>query len=122
MVRRAVPVPGLPVDCHPPEAAGQLTGEPDVIETAALVGRRPIGRAIAPPRIDLLRLRTQVAHRVDPSGLLTQGLESLGFDRGVADDVEQLLVAPDVVLERSHIEIADEDRGRVPRLAASTPS
>ena len=41
---------------------------------------------------------------------LSRGHEFLALDRRVRDHLDHLFVAPDVVLERRHIEVADEDR------------
>ncbi len=64
-------------------------------------------RAIAPPGVELLVVRDVLAHQIDPAVIAAeQRVERLGLDRRVADDVEQLLVAPDVVLVRGDVEIA----------------
>ena len=47
-------------------------------------------------------------------------LEAFRLDRRVADHVEQLLVRPDVVLERRDVEIADQDGGAAAPHSART--
>ena len=48
-----------------------------------------------------------MAHQIGPAMVAgQQRVERLGLDRGVADDAEQLLVAPHVVLVRGDVEIA----------------
>ena len=81
-----------------------------MIEPAAAVGGRPVRGAIAPPRVELLRLRRELAHAVDPAAGVLRGGEFFAFDRGMRDHAQHLLVAPDIVLERRDVEIADQDR------------
>ena len=96
-----------PEDLGAIRAGGDVGGRPDVVEPAALVGGVPVLGAIAPPGIELLVVRDVLAHQVDPAdGRREQGVERLGLDRGVADHIEQLLVAPHVVLVRGDVEIA----------------
>src|SRR5689334_7215120 len=83
--------------------------QPDMVETAAAVARRPVAVAITPPRIEPLFRWYEMAHRVDkPAGLL-QRAEPGDFDRRMADDGQQLLVRPHVGLERLDVQIADSD-------------
>ena len=50
-----------------------------------------------------------LAHQIHPAmAAIEDGVERLGFDRGMADDLEQLLVAPDVVFMRGDVEIAGD--------------
>ena len=81
-----------------------------MIEPAAAVGLAPvIHRAIAPPGVELGRLRREHAHAVDPVAGVARKVEHLAFDRRVRDHLDHLLVAPYVVLERRHIEIAHQN-------------
>ena len=59
--------------------------------------------------------RSMRATSIQPPAFCARG-ELLAFDRRVRDDVQHLLVAPDVVLERRDVEIADQDGalGRAP--------
>ena len=93
----------------PETRSASASRAPDVVETAAAVGGAPVGGAIAPPRVELLRLRREPAHAVDPAAGAERGSEFLAFDRRVRDHPQHLLVAPDVVLARRDIEIADQD-------------
>ncbi len=73
------------------------------------VGHLPVLVAIAPPRIELLLGRHEMAHRVmEPRRHPRR--EPLGFRRRVADHVEQLLVAPHVMLQRRDIEVPHQHR------------
>src|SRR3984893_3856019 len=92
------------------DPVGECWRNPDMIEAAALVRGLPIGRAVAPPGVELGRLGHAHAHGVDPATGLLHADELLALDRRMRDDARQLLVAPDIVLERRHIEIADQDR------------
>src|SRR5665213_2314326 len=56
------------------------------------------------------RLRREHAHRVDPAAGIARGVELLAFDWRMRDHLQHLLVAPDVVLERRDVEIADQNR------------
>ena len=59
-------------------------------------------------------MRDVETHQVDPSGRLAHRLEARRLDRRVADDLQQLLMRPHVVLERRDVEVAHENRsGRV---------
>ncbi len=74
----------------------------------------PVLRAITPPGVELLLVRHAVAHQSRPSRRPCASPRVLGLDRRVADDVEQLLVRPDVVLQRRDVEVADQHRaGRI---------
>ena len=63
------PRPAARMLAHPQagDAVGERGRDPDVVEAAALVGGLPVGRAVAPPRVELGRLRHQHAHGVDPA-------------------------------------------------------
>src|SRR5579863_3249427 len=80
-----------------------------MVEATALIGVRPVGRAVAPPSIELLRFRYELSQRVDPVSRLLGSGQLLDLDWRVANDREQRLVAPYVVLERRDVEIADQD-------------
>src|SRR6185295_1938702 len=96
-------------DAHAGEPVCERRRNPDVVEPAALVGCLPIGRAIAPPSIELRWLRRVHAHGVDPAARVLNGDELLAFEWRVRDDAQHLLMTPDIVLERSDIEIADQN-------------
>ena len=91
------------------EAADQIRRHPDMVETAAAVARRPVAVAIAPPSVEPLLRRHEMAHRIDkPAGAL-QRAEPLDLDRRMADDGQELLVRPHIGFERRDVEIADRD-------------
>jgi ABC-type sugar transport system ATPase subunit len=74
------------------------------------VGGGPVGGAVAPPGVDLLRLRDRLAHQVDPAAGLAHRLE-ISVSTGVwLTTFSKLLVRPDVVFQRRDVEIADQDR------------
>ena len=73
----------------------------------------PVGRAVAPPGVEPLRRRMEMAAEIDPVVARLEPGQRLDLDRRVADDVEQLLVAPDVAFERRDVEVADHDRRAV---------
>jgi hypothetical protein len=53
----------------------------------------------------------ELAAKIDPVVALLQVRQRLDLDRRMADDVEQLLVAPHVAFERRDVEVADHDGG-----------
>ena len=73
------------------QAVGEVRRHPDVVEPAAAVAGLPVGGAIAPPGVDLLVHRHEVADGIDPAADLAHVLQPLGLDRRVADDREELL-------------------------------
>src|ERR1700722_6945541 len=94
-------------DMNARDTIGQHWRAPDVVEASAFVGGRPVRRTIAPPRVELRRLRRVLAHAVDPAARRSRGCYLLALDRRMRHDPPHLLVTPDIVLERRHIEIAD---------------
>jgi hypothetical protein len=52
----------------------------------------------------------EVTAKVDPAIARLELVQRCHLDRGMADDVKQRLVAPDVAFERGDVEIADQDR------------
>ena len=109
MIGRPFPSPRIARDREIADAVAERLRHPDVIEPAAAIRQRPVGGAIAPPGIDLLRLGNARAGDVDPVAARLHREQLFAFDRRVRDDVEQLLVRPDVVLVRRDVEVADED-------------
>ena len=99
----ALPAARLAQDLHGAADRGEIRREPDVIKPPALVGSVPVRRAIAPPAVDLLGLGAQVTHGIHQSGLLAQTLQRAGLQRRVADNIEELFVAPDIVLQRRDV-------------------
>ena len=63
--------------------AGRLRREvgrhPDVVEAAAAVVHRPVGRAVAPPGEELFLRRHEMAHQVDPAAGGAGALQALGL-------------------------------------------
>src|SRR5690606_2037938 len=101
------PAARRPDDFSTNAVRGNIAGRPDMVEPPATIGRFPILAAIAPPGIELLVVRQVLAHQISPAmTAIENGVEGLGLERGVADDLEQLLVAPDVILVRRDIEVA----------------
>src|SRR5258708_40040538 len=110
MVGRPPPAARLAYHLDAFQAAGEVWCHPDVVEAATAVGGLPIGGAVAPPGEQLLLDRHQMADRVDPAADAADRLQSIGLDRGVADDAEELLVRPDIGLVGRNVEVADQDR------------
>ena len=80
-----------------------------MVEPAAAVVLGPVGRAIAPPGEAALGGGHEAAADIDPAMRLLQRRQRFDFDRGVTDDTQQRLVAPDVAFQRRDIEVADDD-------------
>src|SRR5690349_6896154 len=99
MVRRLFPAARLFGYFDLADLTRQRRRRPDMVEPAALVRGLPIGRAIAPPGVELLRFRRKMPHRVEPVPDLLHGGELLALRRRMRHDADHLLVAPDVVLE-----------------------
>ncbi|CDX46437.1 hypothetical protein MPLDJ20_90013 [Mesorhizobium plurifarium] len=110
MVGRLFPAARRLQDLVAFESRHQVGGGPDMVEAAAAVRRFPVLRAIAPPSVELLLGGHVEPHQVDPASGLAHRLEICRLDRRVADDVEQLLVRPDVMLLRRDVQVADQDR------------
>src|SRR5581483_4501145 len=78
VVGRAVPAARVLGDVDARDAVAELRRDPDVIEPASAVGGLPIvHRPVAPPGVELFRLRRELAHRVDPVADLAKGGELL---------------------------------------------
>src|SRR6202043_3516375 len=92
------------------EAIAQFRADPNMVEPPPLVDGRPIGRAVAPPRVELGRFGNEPAHDVDPVSGSLGVAELLALDRRMGDHVEKVLVAPHVMFERCDVEVADENR------------
>src|SRR6266705_3338975 len=91
------------------DTVGKHLRSPDMIEAPAFVGGEPIRRTVAPPSVELGRLGRELAHAVDPGSGFLHACEFVALDWRVRNDTKHLLVAPDIVLERRHIEIADKN-------------
>ena len=116
-----LPAAGVAQNPHPFDRVAERRADPDVVEAPSLVGLRPIRRAIAPPSVELLIVGHEFAQRVDPGSRGLGPLQFVDLDRRVADNAEKRLVAPDVVLERRDVEIADQDRPLRRRLLVRGP-
>ena len=73
----------------------------------------PVAVAVRPPRVELLVRRHEMPHRIDEASVLPCG-QSLGLRRRVAHHAKQLLVAPDIMLQRRDVQVADEHAAREP--------
>jgi hypothetical protein len=93
----------------------------DMVEPAAAVGLAPVVVAVAPPRIELVLLRHEAARHVDPAHRRHHLAEQLDLNRRVRHDLQELLVAPHVMLERRHVEVADGDAAQAPAGARLGP-
>ncbi len=93
------------------ERAFQARAEPDMVQTPAAVRGFPVGGAIAPPGINFLVRRNEVAGESVQSNAACAS-PSNRVSTGVwLTIVEQLLVRPDVMLQRRDIEIAHQHDG-----------
>src|SRR5579872_3712050 len=110
MIRGALPAARVAQYVHALDGRAEVVADPDMVEPPPLIGFRPVRRAVAPPGIELVRIRYELAQRVDPFAGGMRPRELLDLDRRVADDREELLVAPDVVLQRRDVEIAHQNR------------
>src|SRR5690349_24349968 len=108
MVGRTLPAPRVAGDPEIADAILQSARDPDVIQPAAAITYGPVGGTIAPPGIDLLRERNPHPRHVEPFAMGLCRQELLAFDRGVRDDLEELLVRPHVVFMRRDVEVADQ--------------
>ena len=57
-------------------------------------------------------MRHEAAGHVGPIEARPRGFQKLGLHRRMADHIQKLLVAPDIVLKRRDVEIADHHYGR----------
>ena len=121
VVGRALPAAGVAQNAHPFDRVREHRTDPDVVETPSLVDLRPIRRAIAPPSVELLIVGHELAQGVEPRSRGLGPFQFVDLDWRVAHDAEKRLVAPDVVLKRRDVEIADQDRGSRPRLVLRGP-
>ena len=113
MVRWAVPTARIAKDLQTLHMPFKIGRTPDVIQPAATIRFDPILGAIAPPGEDFLVCRNKLSHQVAPATLHTQIFQRFGFYRRMADDLEKLLVRPDIVFKRRDIEIAKRERKNV---------
>ena len=82
-----------------------------MIEPAAAIRGAPVFGAVAPPCEEALRGRNEMSAHIDPIIAGLQPGEGGDFDGGVADDIQERFVAPDVTFQRCDVEIADDDGG-----------
>ena len=87
-----------------------IGARPHMIEPASAIGGEPILGAVAPPCPKSFRCRHEMTSEIDPAVRRLQPRQRGNLDGRVADHAEQLLVVPDIGLERSNIEIADDQR------------
>mmetsp|Transcript_124 Transcript_124/g.387 ORF Transcript_124/g.387 Transcript_124/m.387 type:complete len:248 (+) Transcript_124:399-1142(+) len=86
-----------------------IARRPDMIQPTPLVRCTPILGPVGPPGIEqpIGNIRTRHVHPA--TGLLRSG-QMLHLDRRVAHDLQQLLVAPDVILAGGNVQVAHQDR------------
>src|SRR5690606_3765951 len=97
MVGWTVPAARLTQNLQSLHMRFQISRTPYVIKPAATVSCIPILGAIAPPRVDFLVSRNDLTHQIAPAAFHTQIFQRCGFNRRMADDLEKLLMRPDVV-------------------------
>src|SRR3546814_20751184 len=82
-----------------------------MVGAAPPVGPGPVGGGIARPGGEATRRRVERAAEVDPLAALLKTGQGVYFNGGMADDIDQLLVAPDVAFQRRDVEIANQQSG-----------
>jgi hypothetical protein len=92
-----------------------------MVQPPSLVGFLPIGGAITPPSVELLVVGHEFAQRVNPGACGLSAVQFIDLDWRVAHNAEERLMAPDVVLTRRDVQVADEDRPLRRRLFMHTP-
>ena len=87
-----------------------------MVQPQAAVRGAEIGGAVTPPGEQLLGLGDSLAHQVREAAGLAQGRHGLDLDGRMADHLQHLTMAPDVVLPRGDVQVAGDDQGggRVP--------
>src|SRR4051812_4246037 len=75
-----------------------------------------VRRAVAPPGVQPLGRWMEMTAEIDPVMALLEAGQGLDLHRSMADDIQQLLVAPDIAFEWRDVEIADHDRRAGARL------
>ena len=76
-----------------------------MVKPAATVGCLPILRAVAPPCVKLLRRLDKMPRDINPiCGFLDRG-KMFAFNLCVADDIDELLMAPNIMLKRCNVKI-----------------
>src|SRR3990170_33118 len=110
MIRRPKPAAAGLVHLVTDRLRRDLRACPHMVEAAAAIRGDPVLCAVAPPGEATLGRWNEASAEVDPAMRCLKVAQMLHLDRRVADDVEQLLVAPDVAFERCDIEVADQPR------------
>src|SRR3546814_12192102 len=100
VVRWLLPASRRAVDTVRLGGARDLRAGPDVIQPTPAIRRLPVARTIAPPGEKLFGGGNELATKVYPVVALAQRGQQVDFHRGVADDIEQRLVIPDVAFQR----------------------
>ena len=81
-----------------------------MIEPATAIRGGPVFIAVAPPAVEFLVVWGEGAHCVTPAAAFRkQAVELIDLNRRVADDFQQLLVRPHIMLQRRDVEIAEDD-------------
>src|SRR5262249_31905685 len=109
MIGRSLPAARVAQDPEIADPVLERARDPDVIEPPAAVAGRPVGGAIAPPRVDFFRKRDALARDVGPLAMGLRRQKLFAFDRRMRDDFQQLPVRPHVVFVRRDVEVADQD-------------
>ncbi len=105
--------PRLAQHSTPAQARNQFGRHEDVVQAAPTVGCPPVARPIAPPGVESLFGRNEVADRVDPGAGLDRAGQRRDFQVRLRDHGPELLVRPDVGVQGGDVDVADEDRARM---------
>ena len=85
-----------------------VAGHPHMVQPPPAIRRRPILRPIAPPGVEPGGCRMEMAADIDPVVRRLQPAQYLALDRGMADHVKQLAMAPHIAFQRRDVEIAGQ--------------
>src|SRR6201987_4492114 len=112
MVGGLLPAAAVPVNPGLGKSTDECRRHPDMIEPAASVRSYPVTRPVAPPSEQTLVRRHEMPDRINKTARPLKEAKTFDFDRCVADDTEELLVRPDISLQRGNVQVAN--RNHVP--------
>ena len=123
MVGGARPAARLARDRRPSASVPARSGETQMWSSRRpLSAARPVGRAVAPPRVDLRRARECRCASASTQPASLRSVSSASVSTGVwLTTSRSCLWLQTSCLERRDVEVADEDRGRGRRAVAGRP-
>ena len=108
MVRGLLPPAQLAQDTAAVGGVRYVGRGPDMVQPAALVGGVPVRAAIGPPAVKRPHGNVLPGH-IDPAARGLRGPKMLHLHRRMADDLQQRLVVPDIILARGDVQIAHQN-------------